>query len=106
MRYAGEVQIGGRLASVGQRLIDTASKSIIGQGLDTMNRALQARLAAQVAGKEVEYTPPTEAEFAASVAKDMAREAFSSSRMIWIVIAVVVILAILVVILIGTGAGG
>jgi carbon monoxide dehydrogenase subunit G len=47
MKYTGDVQIGGRLASVGQRLIDTASKSIISQGLDTMNQALQARVAAQ-----------------------------------------------------------
>jgi len=103
MKYAGEVQIGGRLASVGQRLIDTASKSIISQGLDTLNRALQARVAAQVTGKEVEYTPPSESEFAASVAKDMATGAFSASRMVWIGIAILIIVLIVVLVFISRG---
>ncbi len=43
MKYSGEVQIGGRVASVGQRLFDTVSKSMIKQGLDKLNEALQAR---------------------------------------------------------------
>jgi len=74
MKYEGEMQIGGKLASVGQRLLDTASKSMIRQGLEALNLALQARIEAKAAGTEVEYTPPTEAQFAAAVAKDMARE--------------------------------
>lgn len=41
MTYGGEVQIGGRVASVGQRLFDTVSKSMIKQGLDKLNEALQ-----------------------------------------------------------------
>jgi len=65
IKYAGEVQIGGRLANVGQRLIDTASKSMTRQGLDALNKALQARVAAKSEGQEVEYKPPSEAEFAA-----------------------------------------
>ena len=43
MKYSGEVQIGGRVASVGQRLFDTVSKSMIKQGLDKLNEALQDR---------------------------------------------------------------
>ena len=103
MKYDGEVQIGGRLASVGQRLIDTASKSIIGQALDTLNQALKARLSAQVTGQAVEYKPPSETEFAASVAKDMAGEVFSSSRLIWIGVAVLIIIIILAIFLISSG---
>jgi len=106
MKYDGEVQVGGRLASVGQRLLDTASKSIIIQALDTLNQALKARLAAQVTGQAVEYKPPSETEFAASVAKDMAGEMISSSRTVWIVIAVLVILAIIAAIWFSAGAGG
>jgi uncharacterized protein len=74
MKYEGEMQIGGKLASVGQRLLDTASKSMIRQGLEALNQALLARIEAKAAGKEVEYTPPTEAQFAAAVARDMARQ--------------------------------
>ncbi len=40
MTYEGEVQIGGRVASVGQRLFDTVSKSMIKSGLDKINEAL------------------------------------------------------------------
>ncbi len=42
MKYSGEVQIGGRVASVGQRLFDSVSKSMIKQGLDKLNEALTA----------------------------------------------------------------
>jgi carbon monoxide dehydrogenase subunit G len=74
MEYEGDMQIGGRLANAGQRLIDTASKSMIAQGLETLNAALVARREAAAEGKEVEYVPPSETQFAAAVAKDMARE--------------------------------
>ena len=106
MKYEGDVQIGGRIASVGQRLIDTASKSMIRQGLEALNKALEARVAAKSEGKEnVEYSAPSEAEFAAAVAKDMAGEVLSSSRMIWIAIAVVIVIVIVAVILTSRGGG-
>lgn len=106
MKYEGEVQIGGKLASVGQRLLDTASKSMIRQGLEALNQALQARLSAKSGGQEVEYKPPSEAEFAAAVAKDMADRMFSSSRMIWIAVAVITVIAIAAVIWFSTRGGG
>ena len=45
MKYTGEVQIGGKVASVGQRLFDTVSKGMIKQGLDKLNGILQQRSA-------------------------------------------------------------
>ncbi len=105
MRYEGEVQIGGKLASVGQRLIDTASKSMIHQGLEALNLALQARMAAKAGKADLDYKPPSEGKFVAAVAKDMAGQLFSS-RAIWIVLAVLIILAILVAFWISSGAGG
>jgi carbon monoxide dehydrogenase subunit G len=87
MKYEGEVQIGGKLASVGQRLLDTASKSMIRQGLETLDLALQARVAAKSEGKEVE------SEFVAAVAKDMAGQMLSS-RTLWIIVAIIVILVL------------
>jgi len=47
IKYSGEIQIGGRVASVGQRLFDTVSKSMIDQGLNKLNIILQERVAAQ-----------------------------------------------------------
>lgn len=40
LTYAGDVQIGGRIASVGQRLIDSTAKSIIRQGLKTLDEQM------------------------------------------------------------------
>lgn len=105
MKYDGEVQIGGKLASVGQRLLDTASKSIIRQGLEALNLALQARVAAKTEGKNVEYTPPSESKFMAAVAKDMAGEIFTPARLVWIAIAILAVIALIIIILNNTGAG-
>ncbi len=108
MKYEGEMQIGGRLARVGQRLMDTASKSMMRQGLEALNRALQARVAAKAEDQEeIEYEAPSEAEFAAAVAKDMAGEVLSSARtrMILIALAVAIVVVIVAVIWISRGGG-
>ena len=104
MKYEGEVQIGGRIASVGQRLMDSASKSMIRQGLETLNKALETRVAKSEDQEQVEYKPPSETEFAAAVAKDMAGEMLSSSW-IWIAVAVVIVIVIVAVMLTSRGGG-
>jgi carbon monoxide dehydrogenase subunit G len=43
LKYSGEVQIGGKVASVGQRLFDSVSKSMVKQGLDKLNEILKAK---------------------------------------------------------------
>jgi uncharacterized protein len=45
MKYTGEVQIGGKVASVGQRLFDSVSKGMIKQGLEKLNEILQTQRA-------------------------------------------------------------
>ena len=104
MRYEGDLQIGGRLASVGQRMLDTASKSMVNQGLETINAALQARLAAQAVGEEVDFQPPSEAEFAAAVAKDMAGQMITP-RLLWIALAVLAVIIVIAVIYFSRGGG-
>jgi len=108
LKYEGEIQIGGKLASVGQRLLDTASKSLIHQGLEALNSALQARIKAEATGTAVEYTPPTEARFAAAVARDMAREMVRAlpPPQTMALIALVAAVALLIGFLLGRRAGG
>jgi carbon monoxide dehydrogenase subunit G len=103
MQYQGDMEVGGRLASVGQRMMDSVSKSLLKQGLDSINQALIANLDSEQTGEAVEYEAPSEAEFAASVAKDMAGEALSSRRLWWIVGAIIVVLIILAVVLLNQG---
>lgn len=105
MKYEGDVQVGGKIAGVGQRMLDTVSKSMTRQGLEALNKALEARLAAKAEGKEVEYIPPSEAEFAAAVARDVAGEILSTSPVIWVAFAVVITIIIVMVILVSRGGG-
>jgi carbon monoxide dehydrogenase subunit G len=113
MKYEGEVQIGGKLAGVGQRLMESVSKSMTRQGLESLNKALQARMAPEVEGEKVAYTPPSETEFAAAVVKDMAAEIAASlpsaadifspeNRTIWAT-AVVAIVSMLIGFWLGRG---
>jgi carbon monoxide dehydrogenase subunit G len=69
LKYTGDVQIGGTLASVGQRMIDSVAKSMIRQAFEVFDKALEARLAGKE-GQKVEFKPPTETQFAKAVAKD------------------------------------
>lgn len=43
IHYGGDAQVGGRIASVGQRLLDTTAKSITRQSLEGLNQQIKAR---------------------------------------------------------------
>jgi len=46
MHYQADLQVGGKLAALGQRLLDSVSKLLIRQGLDALGRELARRLEA------------------------------------------------------------
>jgi len=78
--YEGDAQVGGRLAAVGQRLVESSAKAIIKQSLDGLNEAVKAR-AGNARADDVALAPassapkrPSQAEFAASVARDVATD--------------------------------
>ncbi len=56
MSYIGDAQVGGRIAGVGQRLIESTAKSIIKQGLAALDGQIQARVAAQPVAAAVATT--------------------------------------------------
>jgi len=80
--YEGDAQVGGKLASVGQRLIESSAKAIIKQSLDGLNAHVVARSSSTTGesgeGGEspvpVAVEAPSEAAFAAAVAKEVARD--------------------------------
>lgn len=85
--YSGEAQVGGRIASVGQRLLDTSARSITRQGLESLDRLIQTRLqpapavesgepapAAAAPPPSAPFTPPSEYEMAWGVARDIFEE--------------------------------
>ena len=73
MEYDGDAQVGGRIASVGQRLIDASAKAIIKESLEGLNANVKART--NVAeGQEAEVVQATQTEFATKVAKEVAKD--------------------------------
>ncbi len=77
LAYDGDAQVGGRIASVGQRLLDSSAKAIIKQSLEGLNEALKARSTADASGEAVpepEIRAPSQAEFAAKIAKEVAKD--------------------------------
>lgn len=44
MNYSSEVQVGGRIAAVGQRLLESVAKMMMKQALDALEKELHARL--------------------------------------------------------------
>ena len=44
MRYSADLQIGGKIAALGQRLLESVSKLMLRQGLEALNLELQTRL--------------------------------------------------------------
>ena len=91
MQYSGQAQIGGRIASVGQRLLDTTARSIIRQSLEGLNEYLKvkyseqqsqqaAAAAASVSAAAVPppatpsvptYKPPSQTQLAFNVVRDV-----------------------------------
>lgn len=63
INYQADVQLGGTLASVGQRLVDAATNSVMQQGFNAFNRVLAERQAAATAATaEVSPVPAQAAE--------------------------------------------
>ncbi len=72
--YSGQAQLSGRIASVGQRLIDSTARSLTRQGLQSLDKMIQARMAAAEGAppEEIpEVTPPSTTQVATEVAKDV-----------------------------------
>jgi hypothetical protein len=71
---------------------------MVRQGFDSLDKALEARLSAKQTGKKVEFTAPTEVEFAKGVAKDMGKDwmKIAEVRMLVYVVPIAIVLALFV----------
>lgn len=116
--YEGSARIGGRIASVGQRLMDASAKSIIRQSLEGLNDYLKVEAAkhavveaAEASGADAEevaeavaqvevpaYKPPTQTSLAVNMAKDVAGDLIPPERRALVFGAIAVILVIIAVI--------
>jgi carbon monoxide dehydrogenase subunit G len=96
MHYEGEAQISGRIATVGQRLMESSAQAITRQSLDNLDRQIQARQqpaasVEQPAGEAGARAAPASAppapsqtEFALGVARDVVTDLIPNSRQRWL----------------------
>jgi carbon monoxide dehydrogenase subunit G len=118
LRYDLDTQIGGRIAGLGQRLVESSAKSITRQGLEGLGRELAAmkEIVEVTARETMEETAaaappappparPTQAEIAARVAGDVARDLVPAERRPWLIGGGLVLLAALVLLLARACAG-
>lgn len=98
LHYEGDAQVGGRLASVGQRLMDTSAQALIRQSLETLDTLIQARLHSEETGEPVpEIAPPTQLQFAAGVTRKMIEDALPEEKRPEMLRAAVIALAVIIV---------
>lgn len=71
--YEGEMQLAGEIASMGQSLIDSAAKSMVRQGLEAIDVALEARMA-EKKGEQADFKVPSEGELAPKGSKGRIRD--------------------------------
>ncbi len=81
LHYEVDAKVGGRIASVGQRLLDSSSKVITRQALEGLDQQVTAKAAASV-GEEPPppVEAPSQAEFAAEFTKGMVDELVPKER--------------------------
>ena len=120
MFYSSEAQVGGRVAGVGQRLLDSSAKAIIKQSLSGLNAALQARASAPTAlsessdsGDSTDSTgadnkkgspalassvinTPSQADFATEVAKEVIKDLVPRPVVLTLIALVVLVVLFLV----------
>lgn len=103
LRYNVDVQIGGRIASIGQRLVESSAKVITRQALESLDLQIRAIAVAQPApavetGPELLSAPPptpapplpppppapTQAQFAAGVARGVLEDLIPPQRRPWL----------------------
>lgn len=80
LHYDMDAQVGGRIAAVGQRLVDSSARVITQQGLEGLERQLQALSGASDGDKPAAAPAPTQKEFAAGFAKGLFAELVPPER--------------------------
>lgn len=104
LHYTGTAQVGGRIASVGQRLIDSTSKALIRQALESLHSQLQTKqqtsqpeaqaAVEQATSASLELEAPSQTQFAVDVARDVLDDLIPPEKRSTLIAAVLGVLAI------------
>ena len=98
VRYDADIQVGGTIASVGQRLLDASSKALVKQSLDGLHENIKIRAAAKSAAPgsvahQVTLKQADATAMAAGIAKEVAKSLVPMPVLVGIVIALLALIA-------------
>lgn len=114
MHYTGDAQVGGRIASVGQRLLDSSAKALTRQSLDSLSKLIQARAQPETSAEPAEEadtpspTParqavmpeleaPSQTEFAIGVASQVLDDLISHEKRMLLLAGALGVLTLIIV---------
>jgi carbon monoxide dehydrogenase subunit G len=81
LQYSGEAQVGGRIASVGQRLMESSAQALIRQGLEAFDAQIQARMKGEEISEDtLAAAAPSEMEFAFGMTQKMLEDLVPAER--------------------------
>lgn len=100
LQYDMDAQVGGKIAGVGQRLLDSSARAISDQALAELGKIVSSRMVAAQTGVEEDLPEaPSEAEFAAKVAKGVVSDLVPAERRALLVTAALAVVVVAVVLL-------
>lgn len=105
LAYEVDAEVGGRVASVGQRLVESSARALAKQGLEGLERELAQRAAAGEGAAAPAPPAPSQAAFAARFARGLFGELPLAWRLAIVALALAALL-LLVFSLAGCGAPG
>ncbi len=104
LTYDIDSQVGGRVAAVGQRLLESSSKSVARQGLEGLAREISAMGESEAVAAPI--PPPAQlsqtelaARVAGDVARDMARDLVPPERRPWLIGGALLTVAVVILLL-------
>ena len=99
LQYDMDAQIGGKIAGVGQRLLYSSARAISDQALAELGKIVSSQMEASQAGVEEDLpAAPSEAEFAARVAKEVVSDLVPPERRaLWVTAALAIVVVVIVV---------
>lgn len=99
LQYDMDAQIGGKIAGVGQRLLDSSARAISDQALEELGKIVSSQMEASQTGVGEDLpAAPSEAEFAARVAKEVVSDLVPPERRaLWVTAALAIVVLVIVV---------
>lgn len=96
--YDSDATVGGRVATVGQRLLDSSAKAITKQSLEGLSKVIEGRSSTPEGQEPVKIEGPSQSEFARNVAKEVAKDLVPLPVLV-VGLVVIAILVILILVL-------